>query len=167
MTTFGLAWALLGIVGLEVSQLARGAATVVAVTAAVACLLTAVHSIRRLPALASRRRRVSPRAGRTYRAVNLAQTVVVVLAVFALVRVGHASLIPALTCAVVGLHFLPLARVFDLPVYLWSGLLLIVTALVGASGLLQGMDVGLAWSVVGLPAALVLWGTSLAVARRG
>ena len=91
----------------------------------------------------------------------------VVIAVFALVRAGHASLVPALTCAVVGLHFLPLARVFDLPLYLGTGLLLIATAVIGAFLSLQGVDTGSVSSVVGPPAALVLWVTSRVVARWG
>ena len=168
MTTFGLAWALLGILSLDLLPLPRAAAVVVGVAAAVVCLLTARRSIQRLSGRAVRRRQGAPRAGRVYWMVNLAQTVVVVVAVFALVRVGQAGLIPALTCAVVGTHFLPLAKVYDLPLYLWTGLLLIVIAVVGAVVLLLlEMQTGPAWSVVGLPAALVLWATSLAVARRG
>lgn len=167
MTTLGLGWAFLGVSGAALPPLARAALAAGAVAAAVTVMVTAMRSLRGLPARAGRARRVSPNAGRSYGLINVAQTVVVVLAVLALLRAGQAGLIPAVTCAVVGAHFLPLARIFDLPLYRWSGLLLILTAVVGALVSLQGMDAGPARAVVGSLAALVLWGTSIAVARRG
>ena len=167
MTVFGLGWALLAVSGLDLPVGALVALVVLAAAAAATSVVAAKRSLDRLPAHAGSGRTVLPDAGKRFHLVNAAQTTAIVVAVFALVRAEEAPFIPAVVCAVVGAHFLPLARIFGLPLYRWTGALLVLTAGAGALALVLGVGAGPARTAVGLPAALVLWGTATVLARRG
>ncbi|MFF7443361.1 DUF7010 family protein [Streptomyces sp. NPDC008122] len=93
------------------------------------------------------------------------------VAVFAVIAASNASgrpeLIPVGICLVVGLHFFPLARLFDQRRYRWAAILLTAVALAGLAVLAAGAGSETVRAVVGLGAALVLWGTSFHVVLRG
>jgi hypothetical protein len=77
--------------------------------------------------------------------------------------------IPAVTALIVGIHFFPLARLFRVPVYYITGVLLSVLALVA---LLLGLPLAgpspYNWSLfVGVGTTLVLWLTLLSITRFG
>ena len=76
-------------------------------------------------------------------------------------------LIPPVVCLIVGAHFFPLARLFDQPQYWWTGASLSIVAAAGFITLAAGAGAEVSRVVVGLGAAITLWGTSLHVARRG
>jgi hypothetical protein len=78
-------------------------------------------------------------------------------------RMGLSEWIPFLTALLVGLHFLPLARVFDVALYFWTGTALVLLA-VGCACLPEpsfrlrvlGLAVG---ATLWLTAGLALWKT--------
>lgn len=51
------------------------------------------------------------------------------VAVFALARLGRPDLIPQAVGVIIGLHFLPLAKIFRAPLYYWTGGIIVVAAL--------------------------------------
>jgi len=91
--------------------------------------------------------------------VVAAEAAAIFAAVIILVRSDHADWIPATVCAAVGLHFVPLARLFRLPIYYATAaglcLVAVTTMLLGAAG-----AAGSLWQLLpGFGAALVLWVT--------
>lgn len=94
-----------------------------------------------------------------------------VVAVFAVIAVanatGHAELIPPGICLVVGLHFFPLARLFDQWQYTWTAVLLAAVAVVGTAVAVAGATAETVRVVVGAGAAVVLWLSAFHVAVRG
>lgn len=79
-----------------------------------------------------------------------------------LARSGRPLLIPVAIALIVGLHFLPLARVFRLPVYYATGVLCVAFAL--ASLLVADETVRLL--ALGVAMAVVLWLSAAAVLLR-
>ena len=73
-------------------------------------------------------------------------------------------MIPAAVCAIVGVHFFPLARIFDESLYAWTGALLCAVSVGGMIGLAV-VDGQASRAVVGLGAAAVLWATALCLSR--
>jgi hypothetical protein len=51
------------------------------------------------------------------------------VAVFALARFGRGDLIPQVVGVIIGLHFLPLVKIFRAPTYYWTGGVIVVVAL--------------------------------------
>ncbi|MCC5801267.1 hypothetical protein [Rossellomorea vietnamensis] len=82
--------------------------------------------------------------------------------------VGHTENIPIVIAIIVGLHFLPLARLFRVRIYYYTGLLLCVVPIVTwlfvpETMSLSGHQLNAYMSVVGLGSALILWVTSFAI----
>lgn len=94
-----------------------------------------------------------------------------VLAIFAVIAAANASgrpgLVPVGIALVVGLHFFPLARLFDQRQYTWTAVSLSAVALVGLAVLAAGTSAETIRAVVGLGAAVVLWASSFHVALKG
>jgi len=86
--------------------------------------------------------------------------------VTALVRTGRPGLLPSVTC-LVGLHFLPLAWIFDLAPIRLTGSLLIVVAVAGGTGYAAGLTEPTVLSIVGFGATTILWSTDLMIAKHG
>jgi len=84
----------------------------------------------------------------------------IAVAVNVLVRSGHPQWIPAAICAVVGLHFVPLARLFDLRVYDATAVALCAVAAATMIMGVAGAPVVLWQLLPGFGAALALWATS-------
>jgi len=119
----------------------------------------------RVPGGQDRVRRVPADWNRRFDVVGAAvQAVAILSVVVALIVVDQVTLVPAAECLVMGLHFLPLARLFDQPQYRWTGAALCLVA--GLAGSLHLWGRGTAAVVVAAGgAAVVLWATSLHVAR--
>lgn len=164
MTTFGLAWTLLGVAGLPVGTTARVGFVLVALVVAGAVAAICL----RLQTADPCRPRRSPATGlRDFLWVNVVQIVVILAAVPLLTRAGAPVLIAPVTLLVVGLHFFPLAHIFGQPQYWWTGALLISIAAAGAVAMLAGPATPTVFVIVGFPAAAVLWATALHLAARG
>ncbi|MHC5262248.1 hypothetical protein ACYSUO_30550 [Streptomyces sp. UC4497] len=154
LALFGLGWWLLATSTFGGS--AGPAAMVVGCAAAIALMLTAR---RRLPASAGgpfpadRRRR--------FLQINGVQWLLILAIAQVCARTGTAVLIPPLVAVVVGLHFLPLAAVFEQPRLRVPAALLTAAGVAGlAVWLLDGPDTTVRL-VVGLVSALSLWGMAV------
>ena len=77
----------------------------------------------------------------------------IALAAILLGQHGLGLWIPFAAALIVGIHFLPLARVFDMPLYYWTGF----ASVVGVLGCLFIHDVYVRVLAVGLVMAAVLW----------
>ncbi|MDN5929449.1 MAG: hypothetical protein L0I24_00010 [Pseudonocardia sp.] len=157
-------WAVVGATGLAAVglsmavtiPLALGAAAVVAVLVAGASSLPKRERTPRWPTRFN-----------GYAWINVGQGGAVVIAVAVLASAGAIVLLAPVICLIVGVHFFPLARMFGQTQYWATGALLVVLAVVGVILVVNGATGEVVRIVVGFGAALVLWGTSVDVARRG
>ncbi|MEU3686883.1 DUF7010 family protein [Streptomyces narbonensis] len=163
LAVFGLVWALAGGSGVAAAPVP----VVLGVVAAVVTAGAVVVAFRGTKGPVNRLVRLPEKWNRGVGLVNGAE----LLAIFAVIAASNASgrpeFIPVGICLVVGLHFFPLARLFDQPQYTWTAVLLTALALVGLVVLAAGSGAETVRAVVGLGAALVLWGSSFHVAVRG
>ena len=94
-----------------------------------------------------------------------------VLAIFAVIAGSNASgrpeLIPVGIALVVGLHFFPLARLYDQWQYRWTAGLMTAVAVVGAVLVVAGLSDESVLVAVGLACAAVLWASAYHLAVRG
>lgn len=159
MAGFGLLWALTG------AGAFRGAAALAVVAAAV--LVTAAT------ALSSVRQRTSPRpeAGgirrdwaRRFSRIGIVQGLAIAATVTVLVRFDLADTVPVAVCFIVGLHFVPLARLFSQPRLIATAAALCTVAAAGGA-MLAFAGAQTAQGTVGLGAAVVLWITVLGSAE--
>lgn len=84
------------------------------------------------------------------------------VAVFALARFGRGDMIPQVLGVIIGLHFLPLVKIFRAPPYYWTGGIMVVAALGSLlmhRGSIRNMFACAAFG-------LTLWVTSVAVLCR-
>ncbi|MGE3911919.1 MAG: hypothetical protein AB7K36_21350 [Chloroflexota bacterium] len=108
--------------------------------------------------------RLPPDWNRRLGLVNLLQAAGIVVSVVLLSSAGAPSLIPATVCVIVGMHFIPLARIFDEAAYTLAGLVLCAIGLVGY-GMVALVDGPTSQVVVGCGAALTLWSTAVYLRR--
>ena len=165
LSVFALLWAFTGASG-------TGTATdVVPVALEVAALLVTAVAIglgRRKDAAPSPRTVNLPANwARGVGLVNAAEAVAIAAVIAATAGSGHVRALPAAVALVVGLHFFPLARLYDQREYRWTGALLSAVALVGLVLTAAGLPREALRIVVGLGCALVLWGTAYHLALKG
>jgi hypothetical protein len=103
------------------------------------------------------------KAGRTFNIVNIGQWVAILIAANVLVNLGLSAWVIPCIIFIVGLHFLPLARVFGNPPHYITGAALIVLAV--TYPLLA--PAGPASPVGCLGAGLILWASALWAIRAG
>ncbi|MFF9756277.1 hypothetical protein ACF1FC_26450 [Streptomyces sp. NPDC014344] len=99
--------------------------------------------------------------------VNALELLAVIVVVAAAHASGRPAFVPAGIALVVGLHFFPLARLYDQWQYRWTGALTTAVAAVGAVPALAGPPAGTVQLVVGLACAAVLWVSACHLAVRG
>jgi hypothetical protein len=164
MFFFGFGGAWLGSYAVQVA----GKAPLVLAAIALATVILLVAAWRRFrqhqPALTAET--PSPqrtRAGRIFNIVNIGQWLAILIAVTVLVNLGLSAWVIPCIIVIVGLHFLPLARVFGNPPHYVTGAALIVLA-VTYPLLAPG---GPASPVGCLGAGLILWASALWAIRAG
>lgn len=101
-----------------------------------------------------------------------AEMVLIALASILLSHFQLSNFIAPVVALIVGIHFLPLARLFHVPAYYIIGTQLSVLGLVAIAALLLGLQIAgpspQNWSAfVGIGATLILWLTVLYIARLG
>ena len=160
MAIFGMVWAMTGTVGTPLIAI-RAFVIVLAVMATWGIVRFA---LRHEPPGAGRIRKVPPDWERRFNRVGLWQGITIVLSVVFLGLAHLGALIPAAICLVVGIHFLPLRRIFDQPQYLVTSVVLITIAVIGAATWLA-FGSSLTDGVVGYGAAFTLWAVALNVTR--
>jgi hypothetical protein len=99
------------------------------------------------------------RVGVLFGAVFAAEIALIAVAAIVLSHAGRPLLIPVAVVAIVGVHFVPLARLFHIPVYGAAGWLLLTASLVS----LLIVDERLRVFILGLAAAVVLWASAAVV----
>ncbi|MEY9846741.1 hypothetical protein [Streptacidiphilus sp. MAP5-3] len=155
---FGFGWWMWGLGGVAVAV-----ALPVGIAVALALMLTAR---RRLPDEAGEF--ASPQVRRTFGLINGAQWLLIGGAVAGCVVGGVPELLPALVAVIVGAHFVPLAAVFGDPRLRVPGALLVATGIAGV--LLRSLShpsAGTMATSVGVPCAVILWGTGVWVVATG
>ncbi|MFZ4150275.1 hypothetical protein [Streptomyces pseudogriseolus] len=165
LSLFALAWALAGASG-------TGSATdAVPVAVEAAALVITAVALR----LGLRKdARPSPRTvdlpenwARGVGVVNGLELLAIVAVVAAANASGRPAFVPVGIALVVGLHFFPLARLYDQWQYRWTGALMTAVAVAGAVLVLAGLSAGTVRVVVGLACAAVLWASACHLAVRG
>ncbi len=128
---------------------------------AVLVTVAAAIGIRRTPGVPTMN--VDPQARRSYLFWVATEVVLIVAGAILLNRSGHPDLVSAWTLAVVGAHFVPLARAFRLPILrttaAWCVLAALAAVAAGVSGFLPTP------TVAGLAGGLVLVSAALASMR--
>ncbi len=172
MLFFGEFWASVTTLGL--TTLERVLLYVVMLTVAVVLLLNAVFILRAArglpdnpsPEAASRGKSIS----QWFAIVVTVETIAIVLASVLLGRADRGEFIPLAIGLIVGVHFLPLAYIFHVRVYYFTGLLMSLLALAALIALFLRITLGgpYAWAmVVGFGNALILWSTAFYVLSVG
>ncbi|MET9761542.1 hypothetical protein ABZ016_21175 [Streptomyces sp. NPDC006372] len=99
--------------------------------------------------------------------VNTVELVAILAVIAASNASGRPTVVPAAIALVVGLHFFPLARLYDQWQYRWTATLLTAVAVIGLALAAAGFASETVRAVVGLGSATVLWGTAYHLAIRG
>ncbi|WP_254405717.1 hypothetical protein [Streptomyces sp. AC627_RSS907] len=165
LSLFGLLWAFAGASG-------TGSATDVVplATEAAALLVTAgaLYLGYREGAAPSPRNVDLPRKwARDVGIVNSVELVAIFAVIAAANASGRAGLVPVGIALVVGLHFFPLARLYDQWQYRWTAALLTLVAVVGFVLYAAGLTDETVRVVTGLASAVVLWASAYHLALRG
>lgn len=163
LAVFALVWAFAagsGIAAVPVSV----AVGVVAAAVTVGAVVTAFRGTR---GPVTRTVRLPEKWNRGVGLVNVAEVAAIFVVFAASNASGHPEFIPVGICLVVGLHFFPLARLFDQGQYTWTAISLTAVSVVGLAVLAAGTSAETIRTVVGLGAAVVLWASSFHVALRG
>ncbi|MFF9912733.1 DUF7010 family protein [Streptomyces sp. NPDC013457] len=163
LAVFALVWALAGGSGITAAPVSVAVGVVAALVTAGAVVL----AFRGTAGPVTRPVRLPEKWNRGVGMVNMAELVAIFVAIAASNASGHPEFIPVGICLVVGLHFFPLARLFDQGQYKWTAIFLTAVALVGLAVLAAGTTAETIRTVVGLGAAVVLWASSFHVALRG
>lgn len=160
LALFGVLWA-----AVAASGLGPAAAWPVRIGGVVVALGIIAAAFRRAD-VAERRRSLPERWHRTVGLVNGGQFALIAVLVGVGVAAGVPQIVPPAVCLVVGLHFFPLARLFDQPQYTATAIGLCVAAVLGGLVLVVGPGPEVSRLVVGSLAALVLWATAARLALR-
>jgi hypothetical protein len=150
MAVFGTVWWVSG------TAVLNGGVRPPLMAVGVACAVVLfVLAVRRLDATGEME--AYQRAAGRFRVVNIVQG----LSIGGIIALGNIfelrTFIPGAVAVVVGLHFLPLTRLFGRPEYHWVGLLMIGVGAAGCVAAFAGGSVTTALSVVGMGCALALW----------
>jgi hypothetical protein len=97
------------------------------------------------------------RAGKLFGIIFGIESGLIWLCATLLARAGLSIWIPIAVAVIVGLHFIPLARAFEVPLYYWTGVL----SVLGMLGCSLIVDAGMRLLCAGLTMAAVLWMTAL------
>jgi hypothetical protein len=157
LTLFGAAWCIIALefwAARPAWSLPAGIATAIVLLGMCIQRLIALRSIPSVddPAAAAR----GKRAGMFFGIIFGAECGLIALCAALLARAGLSIWIPVAVAIIVGLHFIPLARVFEVPLYYWTGALCVV----GVLGCSLIRDAGTRLLCAGLAMAAVLWLTA-------
>jgi hypothetical protein len=166
MFVFAILWFLLGLSGGRFFPLGMKVAVVVvglALGAAIITLAVQAHRISRTaPAPTAEQLDAGRKVGRRFGLINGIQWGAIVAVIILLNVVRRPDFIAPAIAVIVGLHFLPLAGLFQQPQYYISG---IVGCAIGVAGFLIP-DPRARLSAVGLSFGLLLWFTVMTVLWR-
>ncbi|MFF4243795.1 hypothetical protein ACFYY2_04900 [Streptomyces sp. NPDC001822] len=163
LSVFALVWAFAGASGLTSPALALTIETAAVPLAVAAVLLAYRKGAAPSPRVVSLPRNWARSVG----VVNVVELAAVFAAVAVSNASGHPGFVPPAVALVVGLHFFPLARLYDQWQYRVTAGVLSAVAVVGLALAAAGLPDGGVQAVVGLAAAATLWASAYHVAVRG
>lgn len=166
MTLFGAAWLAWGLqTKLEASPWLGAALVLPAIVLLVSCFgmfQSGRQAAKRAAPLTADQKREQGRMGRMFGIIFGAEGLLIFLAVYALVNLHLEPYIITAVAAIVGLHFLPLAKLFRFPLYYWIGGVMVADALISLT-----LPSAIREITVGLSMGAILWLTCVLVLRRG
>jgi hypothetical protein len=163
LTFFGSAWCIVALAlwpAHPIWSIPVGSVATIALLALCVMRLRGVRNIASIddPVAAAK----GKRAGMLFGVIFGIESGLIWLCATLLAHVGLSIWIPIAVAIIVGLHFIPLARVFEVPLYYWTGVLCVL-GMLGCS--LIG-DAGMRLLCAGLTMAAVLWMTALLLLLR-
>lgn len=172
MTFFGTMWAL-G-TAFRLSPLGRNVLFPLVGVLTIALVVADVHLLRAARRVATVSlpvaRSTEKDMGRRFALVSTLEIVSIIVASNVLAANNRDEFIPLAISLIVGVHFLPLAAVFQVPVYYLTGAVMSMFALVALVALWRDMMLGglYNWAiVVGIVNAVILWTTTLRMLQTG
>ncbi|MFJ8882830.1 hypothetical protein ACIRJR_05395 [Streptomyces sp. NPDC102402] len=163
LSVFALVWAFAGSSGLA----SGGAALAVEIIAVPVTAVAVLLAYRKGAAPSPRMVDLPRNWARSVGIVNVVELVAVFAVIAASNASGRPGLIPPAIALVVGLHFVPLARLYDQWQYKGTAALMSTVAAVGFALVAGGLSDEGVRAVVGLASALTLWASAYHVAVRG
>jgi hypothetical protein len=166
MALFGTLWAYTGVMGLQ----SRGTAwlLIIAVVIGGSLLFGAGSLIRASRKLTNQGSKSDARFSKPikvkFNLIFAAEGIAIFIAVAVCNAIGRSELIPILIAIIVGVHFFPLAPLFQVKLYYITGTLLCLLAVytwLFVTALENQIQANM--SIVGIGSAFILWGTGLAV----
>lgn len=174
MALFGTLWAYTGIMGLQGWGLPL--LLVIAVTIGASLFLGGFSLIRASRTLTNHASATDVRIGKRtklwFNIVFAAEGIAIAIAITICNATGDIDRIPLVIAIIVGVHFFPLAPLFQVKLYYWTGALLCLLAIVTwlfvpAEITIGEHQVASFMSITGFGSALILWATGLAIWRIG
>ncbi|WP_329420345.1 hypothetical protein OG810_15075 [Streptomyces sp. NBC_01693] len=163
LSVFALVWAFAGASGLASSGAAL-AVEIIAVPVTAAALFLAY---RKGAAPSPRPVDLPANWARSVGIVNVVELAAIFGVIAASNASGHPAFIPPAIALVVGLHFFPLARLYDQWQYKGTAVALCAAALLGLVLIAAGLSDGGVRAVAGLASAVTLWASAYHVAVKG
>lgn len=159
LTCFSAIW------GLQGPRMMIVITPVVTIVLLVLCLMTR-RAVQRLPQEKEtlEAQAQGQKTSRRFGVIVLGECVAIVVAVLLLGVFKHPEYIASVICLIVGLHFLPLASLFSVRIYMLVGVALSLLGGGALLALLFGLTLGDLWTwstIVGLGTAGVFWLASL------
>ncbi|MFF2091370.1 hypothetical protein [Paenibacillus sp. NPDC058174] len=174
MAFFGTFWAYTGVMGLQ--GWGTALLLIIAVAIGLVLFLSAASLIRASRKLANQGSksdlRVSKMKGKKFYFIFAGEGVAIYIAVLLCNSLGRPELIPGIIAIIVGIHFFPLAPLFQVRLYYVTGALLCLLPIVtwlsfSQKVIIDGHEVVAYMAIIGLGSALILWATGLAVWLQG
>ncbi|PGZ95382.1 hypothetical protein COE51_20110 [Bacillus pseudomycoides] len=170
MAFFGTLWAYTGIMGLQGWGVPLLLVTAIAI--GIALFIGGVSLIRASRRLTNQVSKTDLRCGKRTRfwfnIIFAAEGLAIAITIAVCNATRHTELIPLVIAIIVGAHFIPLAPLFQVRLYYFTGALLCLLAIitllfVPPKVTLGEHQINAFMSVVGFGSALILWGTGLAI----
>ena len=170
MAFFGTLWAYTGVMGLHGWGVPLLLVAVVII--GIALFFGGVLLIRASRELKNQVSKADLKRGKSRRfwfnIIFAAEGLAIVITITVCNATRHSELIPLIIAIIVGIHFLPLAHLFQVRLYYFTGTLLCLLAIITLLFVPEKVTLGeyqinAFMSVVGLGSALILWGTGLAI----
>lgn len=170
MAFFGTLWAYTGIMGLQGWGVPLLLVTAVAI--GIALFIGGFSLIRASRKLTNQVSKTDLRYGKRtsfwFNIIFAAEGLAIAITIAVCNATRHPELIPVVIALIVGVHFFPLAPLFQVRLYYFTGTLLCLLAImtwlcVPTKVTLGEHQINTFMSVVGFGSALILWGTGLAI----
>ncbi|MFE4692490.1 hypothetical protein ACFRH6_20850 [Streptomyces sp. NPDC056749] len=163
LSVFALVWTFAGASGLA----SPGAALAVEILAVPVTAVAILLAYRKGAAPSPRMVDLPGNWARSVGIVNVVELAAIFAVIAASNASGHPGFIPPCIALVVGLHFIPLARLYDQWQYKGTAAVLSAVGVLGLALIAAGLSDESVRAVVGLASAVTLWASAYHVAVRG